>query len=117
MLYEHIDQLQILRRRRPFKHLDTRIMCQLLQPNSSPQPHACHFFIVLKSYLEFLIILSTEMRELFGDGFNSLAHVMLGFLGAPWPLYVAYQVAQAGDNVIIDLSEYAIGALIARQMR
>lgn len=55
-------------------------------------------------------------REIFTDGFNSLAHVGLGVV-APLSVvipagYLMYQFIQGGDNLLIDLSEFGIGYLI-----
>jgi hypothetical protein len=56
-------------------------------------------------------------RELFTDGWNSLWHFMFGVVGFyfGWVvlLFFAYQLNTPMDtNVVIDISEFAIGYLV-----
>ena len=53
------------------------------------------------------------MRPLLSDGYNSAAHVAIGFVGFRLPIvaiaFVAYQLGQGGQNTLIDITEGAIG--------
>lgn len=55
-------------------------------------------------------------RTLFTDGFNSLAHVGAGAAGAAVPplllLFIGYQVAQGGENTLVDIFEGLFGAFL-----
>lgn len=58
------------------------------------------------------------MRMPFTDGLNSLVHVLLGVIG--WPpvalLFVAYQIADGGDNMPVDILEFVVGLLVGRTL-
>jgi hypothetical protein len=61
------------------------------------------------------------MRLLFTDGANSFFHVLAGFMsGIFWqiiPLFLGYQLIDYNDsNLIIDLSEFAIGFMLNKAL-
>jgi hypothetical protein len=53
------------------------------------------------------------MRAPFTDGWNSVWHVVFGFIASyePMltPLFIAYEVFTPDDNTLIDLSEFGVG--------
>jgi hypothetical protein len=56
-------------------------------------------------------------RQLFADGWNSVAHLIFGIITfyQPWimPLFILYQLRDIDDeNTPIDLFEYYIGLII-----
>ena len=55
-------------------------------------------------------------RSLFTDGFNSLAHVGVGAAGAAVPplliLFMGYQLAQGGEDTLVDIAEGLFGAFL-----
>ena len=59
------------------------------------------------------------MRPLFADGFNSAAHVGLGLLRNTGvaAVFVAYQLAEGGENTPVDLLEFAVGWVLAALSR
>lgn len=53
------------------------------------------------------------MRDLFADGANSAAHILLGAIGYRYPPVLAsavvYQLVQAGENTPVDIAEIFCG--------
>jgi hypothetical protein len=61
------------------------------------------------------------MRLLFTDGANSFFHVLAGFMsGIFWQimvLFVGYELMDYNDpNLVIDLSEFAIGFMLNKAL-
>jgi hypothetical protein len=64
----------------------------------------------------------TSIRGFLSDGFNSFAHVTLGYLSnscdAILPIFLIYQLAEKDqENTFIDLSEFVFGIFLEKTTR
>jgi hypothetical protein len=117
-----------------FLHLETSLACGN-EPKNPSQVHAGEILVVISRQSEttesdrdtgFLVgktdLISRlaciyYMRELFSDGWNSIAHVAVGFAGGFRAeillLFVIYQLVTPDDNTPVDLAESLAGACVS----